>query len=557
MALKGLTLKTAGSDVMRLFKKPIHYKDSADANLVLACIGGDRDAFGEVVSRYQSLLCSVAYSAVGDLKHSEDIAQEAFVEAWCKLDTLREPDKLRSWLCGILRFKISRYRRKAAKHSAEHYAELSEHESAQPRVDDTLIKEQEQALLWQALEQLPDNYREPLVLFYREQRSIENVAIELELSKDTVKQRLSRGRKTLQKAMAVFVEDTLSKSKPGAPFTMAVLLAISGIAAPKAKAAAFGLGAAASKTGSLFKWGSLLAVLASFSGVIGAFFSVRASLAQSRTKRERHTTIKVVSLFFLIAIVYVVGMFLAKHLGLQSPEHAGHYAAASQVLVLAFAGLYIRLLAYMLNNIPLIRAQERERFPEAFDKDDDGTHAKRREIKSRLSLGGVPLIHFKLGTPEAGEKPAFGWIAGGDRAYGLVFAWGGLAVAPISVGIVAVGFISVGALGLGVIATGTVAIGAIGFGASAIAYKAYGSLSAVGWESAFSGGFAIANDAAIGPMPFFATLINNEPAAKIVNLAALNQNYLWVLGAISVLVIAPAIWHSNKVHQQIQKNQSN
>src|SRR5690606_10916975 len=110
------------------------------------------------------------------------------------------------------------------------------------------------------------------------------------------------------------------------------------------------------------------------------------------------------------------------------------------------------------------------------------------------------------------------------------------AVAPISVGIVSIGVVTGGALGLGIIAAGTVAVGVIGFGASAIAYKAYGSLSALGWESAWSGSFAIAKEAAIGPMPF-AAMTNSERAASIVNLAALNQNHLWLLAAISVLVI--------------------
>ncbi len=63
------------------------------------------------------------------------------------------------------------------------------------------MKEEEQTLLWQALETVPETYRETLVLYYREQRSVEHVANELDLSEDAVKQRLSRGRKLLQEKM--------------------------------------------------------------------------------------------------------------------------------------------------------------------------------------------------------------------------------------------------------------------------------------------------------------------------------------------------------------------
>ncbi len=107
-------------------------------------------------------------------------------------------------------------------------------------------------------------------------------------------------------------------------------------------------------------------------------------------------------------------------------------------------------------------------------------------------------------------------------------------------------------MSLGLIGLGTIGIGVIGFGASAIGYKAYASLSALGWDSAFSAGFSIAKEAAIGPISF-ANLTNNEQAAEIANLATLEQSFLWVLAVIAVLVIVPAAWHSNKVRQRMRK----
>ena len=72
----------------------------------------------------------------------------------------------------------------------------------------------------------PDNYREPLVLYYREYQSIEHVAVQLELTEDTVKQRLSRGRKMLKEQALAFVEGALVKSTPGKVFTMGVLASL-------------------------------------------------------------------------------------------------------------------------------------------------------------------------------------------------------------------------------------------------------------------------------------------------------------------------------------------
>src|SRR5205085_11916195 len=77
--------------------------DFNDSKLVTESLAGNRDAFGWIVARYQSLLCSFAYSSTGNLSQSEDLAQETFVTAWKQLADLREPEKLRSWLCRISR----------------------------------------------------------------------------------------------------------------------------------------------------------------------------------------------------------------------------------------------------------------------------------------------------------------------------------------------------------------------------------------------------------------------------------------------------------------------
>ena len=82
-----------------------------DADLVADSLGGRRDAFRQIVERYQTLVCSLAYSATGNVSQSEDVAQETFISAWKDLRLLRQPDKLRAWLCGIVRNKIHRSRR--------------------------------------------------------------------------------------------------------------------------------------------------------------------------------------------------------------------------------------------------------------------------------------------------------------------------------------------------------------------------------------------------------------------------------------------------------------
>ncbi len=535
---------------MGIFSKRTQIIDANDSSLVMYSLGGDRDAFCQIVTRYQNLLCSLAYSSVGDIKHSEDVAQEVFVEAWKKLDTLHDPEKLKAWLCGILRFKVSRYRRKEENQPVKNAEEFDESvlaESESSELENAAIQKQQHALLWRVLDELDITYREPLVLFYREQQSIDRVAEELDLSKDTVKQRLSRGRKLLKSAMSSFVEEGLRSSAPNVAFTTVVMSIISTIA-PPAKAAALGAGAA--KTSSLFKLASVFTFLAVCSGLISSYFGLKSSLNQSRTKQERHFVVKVVTLFISFAVIYIVGMLVLKYLALNMAESADTFALLSQLLVLAFVLSYVVLVSRVFIGMAELRAKERIFNPQAFTREADQPDAKQREYKSKFTLMGLPLIHIQFGMPEVTDKPAVGWIAGGSYARGLLFAWGGVAIAPISVGIVSFGVFTIGAVGFGLFSMGTVAIGFIAFGASAIGYKAYASLSSLGWQSAFSSGFSVANEAAIAPIAY-AEHVNNSLAADIMNLTLFSQNYQWALAAIAFLVIIPAIWHAAKVKKRM------
>src|SRR5947209_4195554 len=178
--------------------QPVKTTDSSDSELVTQSLAGNRDAFGWIVARYQSLLCSLAYGATGSLSQSEDLAQETFVTAWKQLAELREPQKLRSWLCRISRnltYDALRQQRREPSHKAERLEEVHEMRALEPLPSDHTIRREEEAILWRSIERIPANYREPLVLYYREHQSVETVAAALDLSEEAVKQRLSRGRK--------------------------------------------------------------------------------------------------------------------------------------------------------------------------------------------------------------------------------------------------------------------------------------------------------------------------------------------------------------------------
>ncbi|HZL44750.1 MAG TPA: hypothetical protein VFC28_00860, partial [Opitutaceae bacterium] len=116
-------------------------------------------------------------------------------------------------------------------------------------------------------------------------QSIENVAAELELSEDAVKQRLSRGRKLLQEEVQAFVENTLRRTAPDQVFSGAVLAALPmAVGATAAGGASLGAkGAAAAKSGLLAAW------LWPFLGIFAGFAAQWAMFSGGPNERARRS----------------------------------------------------------------------------------------------------------------------------------------------------------------------------------------------------------------------------------------------------------------------------
>jgi RNA polymerase sigma factor (sigma-70 family) len=300
--------------------KPMSATVLTDADLVAETLSGDRDAFGQIVTRYQSLVCALTYSACGDFQLSEDLAQMTFITAWRELRKLQEPSKLKSWLCGIARNLANNSHRRdmrtptALAETLEDRADTAvEHRT--PR--DHAITKEEETILWRSLGELPPIYREPLVLFYRQHQSVAVVAEALDVSEDAIKQRLSRGRAMLAERVSRLVEDTLSDTGPTQSFTAGVLAALP-VAAASAKAAV--VGAAATKSGATAKAAGLAVALGAIltAGVL-LFFSILAGLlftgacigyvmsrSAKRSARQRENVVRfwrTVSVGFLVFVI--------------------------------------------------------------------------------------------------------------------------------------------------------------------------------------------------------------------------------------------------------------
>ncbi len=469
-----------------------------DERLWSAALAGDPHAFGHIVERYQSLVCAVTYAGVGELGLSQDLAQDTFVTAWRRLGSLREPEHLRAWLCGIARTLASNARRRRARRGGEAIGLEAIAEPGAPEAGplDLLIGRDEEALLQRALAELPEPYREPLVLFYRDDRSVAQVAAQLDLSEAAVRQRLSRGRALLREEVAARVESALARTRPTASFTTAVLAAIALAGPTTAAAAATVSGVAAGGTASA-KLGGGLGVAAAAGPVAGlttAWIASRLVRAGARSPEED----KALGRFFAVGVTYAFGMvgllIAALYLG-----RAGMGASPWAMVIGATVWTVLLLGGFVAIDRPLRRELEAIRLAtRTTDADHDREMARRglgtsgpTRYESRWRLLGLPLVAYAsagLDPGGLGTRAARGWIACGDLAVSPLVAVGGMAVAPLAIGGITVGLLS---FSVGGIAVGWMALGSIAFG-----WSAFG-IAAAGWKAA-AGVAAIARDYAIG-----------------------------------------------------------
>jgi RNA polymerase sigma factor (sigma-70 family) len=288
--------------------------ECSDAELVSSTLAGDRDAFNRIVSRYQVLICSLAYSRIGNLGMSEDVAQETFITAWKHLRLLREPEKLRGWLCGIVRNRIHKSLEREGRqpvHDAESLEAVADSPAREALPSEQAIGREEEAILWRSLGKIPEIYREPLILYYRKHQSIEHVAVELELSEDAVKQRLSRGRKLLQEEVQAFVESALRRTAPGEAFSGAVLAALPLAGGP---AAATGAGAGVKGTAAA-KWSYLAAFLTPLLGIIGGFTAQWLMVRTANPTQRRAKRIELVIAWIVVLTFAIGGQYAVRSLG--------------------------------------------------------------------------------------------------------------------------------------------------------------------------------------------------------------------------------------------------
>lgn len=185
---------------------------------VIQARSGDVTAFDSVVKEFQSMAVSYAYSILSDFQLAEDAAQEAFIEAFFCLKGLQEPVAFPAWFRKIVFKQCDRIIR-VKKLQSVPYDTIEDMSAPGPTLLESAAQHQAMDVALAAINSLPNEERTATTLAYINGYSLTEIGDFLEVSVDTVKNRLRSARRKLRERMAGLVEDTIKHHAPGDNFT--------------------------------------------------------------------------------------------------------------------------------------------------------------------------------------------------------------------------------------------------------------------------------------------------------------------------------------------------
>jgi RNA polymerase sigma-70 factor (ECF subfamily) len=153
-----------------------------------------RRSVEKLVDDHYVALYRYAFRLSGDAADAEDLTQEAFCKAQACLGQLREPTKAKAWLFRILR---NTYLHQVRAEKAQHCVSLEDMSEVPDRLPEPLPPVEPERLQ-EVLNDLPENFRTPIILFYFEDFSYRDIAEHMELPLGTVMSRLARAKAYLR-----------------------------------------------------------------------------------------------------------------------------------------------------------------------------------------------------------------------------------------------------------------------------------------------------------------------------------------------------------------------
>jgi RNA polymerase sigma-70 factor (ECF subfamily) len=206
-----------GEEIGQGILSPLRIARSADEDLFIEKLkAGDADAFDVLVDRFSGEIFGLLYRLTNNAEESHDLTQETFLKALRSIKSFRAEAELKTWLCRIAinesrnRFRWWKRRRRDVTISLDEtvgnteltFSETLSDPSISP--EDEALRRERGVLIKAALDEVPEAYREAVILCDIEGLSYDETAEVLGIGLGTVKSLISRGREELRRRLKDF-----------------------------------------------------------------------------------------------------------------------------------------------------------------------------------------------------------------------------------------------------------------------------------------------------------------------------------------------------------------
>lgn len=201
----------------------------AETGLARQLLTGTPEAFDRFVEHFRTKIFHYSWLMCGHREDAEEVAQETLLKVFESFDQLREPERVRPWMFRIAKNACLMKRRKSVfapdrELSLEQFLPIGDESDGTVRIEiadwsrlpeDELSRAEMQQALHRAISELPESYRAVVLLRDLEELSTQETAQIMDISEDTVKQRLHRARLALRHALDQYLRAPRDAMKKG------------------------------------------------------------------------------------------------------------------------------------------------------------------------------------------------------------------------------------------------------------------------------------------------------------------------------------------------------
>ncbi len=180
-----------------------------DNKLIELIKANNQDAFRDMVIKYQTLVINTCYGFVHNQDDAQDIAQEVFIEVYRSIHKFRQESKLSTWLYRISTNKSINYIRDNKKNKwllsldllFEKEQPENENNTSVDSPQEVLEQDEKKKILYQAIDNLPDNQKIAFTLYKYDDLSYKEIAEVMKISLSSVESLIFRAKRNLQKKL--------------------------------------------------------------------------------------------------------------------------------------------------------------------------------------------------------------------------------------------------------------------------------------------------------------------------------------------------------------------